>query len=82
MNKFFNSKSGQVVTIGVVGMVGIYLAQKYATKAAADVLANTGAAINPVNKDNIFSQAGNAVGGVLTGDDNFDLGIWIYDKFH
>lgn len=38
--------------------------------------------INPVSQENIFSSGVNAIGATLTGDKNFKLGAWIYEKTH
>lgn len=38
--------------------------------------------LNPVSPNNIPYKATNYVGSAITGKDNFDLGIWIYDLFH
>jgi hypothetical protein len=43
---------------------------------------STGAAINPVNPENIFYRATNAVGSALSGDEHFTLGGALYDVFN
>lgn len=53
-----------------------------AVQYAGESLSSLGNAINPVNQDNIFYGGVNAVGGKLTGDSDFTLGGWIYDKTH
>lgn len=76
--KFANTKAGMVAAVAVVGVVVVYLAEKKAREAAADI----GQAINPVNNDNIFASGVDSVGSKLTGNENFKLGSWIYDQFH
>lgn len=76
--KFANTKVGTVAAVAVVGVAAIYLAEKKAREAAADI----GQAINPVNNDNIFASGVNSVGAKLTGDQNFKLGAWLYDITH
>lgn len=67
-----------IITLAVVG-VGLYL---FAKREAAQLADDVGKAVNPVSKDNIAYSGVNAVGGVLTGKQNFDLGVWVYDIFH
>lgn len=38
--------------------------------------------IKPSSEKNIVYQGVNKVGEVFTGDAQFDLGVWIYDKTH
>ena len=38
--------------------------------------------LNPASSDNIVNRAVSAVGGALTGQDDFSLGSWIYDITH
>lgn len=64
----------QLIGLGVVGLLALW----YLKNRAADV----GQAVNPVNPDNVFYQGTNAVGGALTGDEDFSLGVWIYEKLH
>jgi len=78
IKEFANSRAGQVTMIAAVGIGILYFAERKARKIASDV----GQAINPVNNDNIFYQSTNAIGAKLTGDSNFNLGRWIYDKIH
>lgn len=74
MDKFLNSRAGQVVTIAVVGVIGLYYVKKGAQKAAQ--------AINPVSQDNLAYTGVNSIGEALTGNKRFDLGVWIYDKIN
>lgn len=76
--KFFDTKSGMVLTIGAVGAIAIYFLKKDINNAAAAA----GQSINPVNPNNIFASGVNNVGEVLTGNENFNLGSWIYDITH
>lgn len=40
--------------------------------------------VNPLNHDNVISQAANGVGAVLTGTapGDFSLGAWLWEKTH
>jgi hypothetical protein len=76
--KFANTTAGQVTIIAVVGIGVLYLAERKARKVASDV----SQAINPANNDNIFAAGVDSIGAKLTGNDNFKLGVWIYDKIH
>jgi hypothetical protein len=78
LNKFVNSKAGMVVSVGAVFAVFSYVAAKKAKEAVSDV----GYAISPVNNDNVFSAGVDAIGASVSGDKNFKLGNWIYEKLH
>ena len=45
-------------------------------------LPSLGSAVNPTNPENVFYEGTNAVGEALTGDGDFSLGVWLYDKFN
>lgn len=62
---------------GVVIVLG-YLA----VKKASDAVESVGEALNPFNNQNIFYRGTNEVGAVLSGDDSFSLGSWVYDALH
>ena len=66
---FLDTKSGAVVTIGLILGVGFVAFS-----------GRIGRAINPTSRDNIFYQGTNDVGSILTQNDDFDLGSWIYDQ--
>jgi hypothetical protein len=66
-----------VVVVGL-GVLGAYLIGR----AAADKAAAAANAVNPLNNENIFINATNDVGAVITQDENFTLGGWIYDFLH
>lgn len=55
---------------------------KAAFKAVGEAVDEIGNAVDPTNQDNIFNRGANEVGSVLTGDDNFNLGSWLYDQLH
>jgi len=78
MNDILNSKVGVVGAITVAGLLVAYLVEKKAEKAVEAV----GESINPINPDNVFNRGVNAVGASLTGNENFQLGSWIYTKIH
>ncbi len=64
---------------GIVAGV-IVIAKGYqAAKQAATRVVN---GVNPTRTDNFVYSGVNAVGEVLTGDKDFSLGGWIYDKLH
>lgn len=62
---------------GVVLVLG-YLA----VKKTAETLDKVGEAFNPFNSQNIFYRGTNEVGAVITGDDSFNLGSWMWDALH
>jgi hypothetical protein len=74
IDKFLNTKAGQVVIISTVAAVGLYYIGRKASQVAA--------AVNPVSKDNVVYTGVNGIGEALTGKKSFDLGTWIYDKTH
>lgn len=67
--------AGAVVGVvgGVVSATGEVIADGY------NSIPN---AIKPSSPDNLANRASNAIGAALTGDKNFQLGSWIYDKTH
>jgi hypothetical protein len=78
LNKFVNSKAGMVVSVGAVFAVLSYVAAKKAKETVKDV----GYAISPLNTDNVFAGGVDAIGASISGDKNFKLGNWIYEKLH
>lgn len=76
--KILDTKAGAAIGLGLTAVLALYLFKKSIAESAAAA----GQAINPVNQDNIFYTGVNNVGEVLTGDENFNLGGWIYDKTH
>lgn len=73
--------------LGIVGLLAVYFVGRKAVQGAATA-AN---AINPLNQNNMFSSAANAVGGTLVTDPNgpgknadgsWTLGGWLYDVTH
>lgn len=74
ITRFALTPAGQVVIVGVAAIIYLRLAEKRVKKTAN--------AINPVSEENIFYQGVNGVGGAVTGDNDFDLGHWIYDTIH
>lgn len=62
----------------VAGLAAVW----YLTRKAGETVAAVGNAVNPINHDNVFSGAVNAVGDVLDDgddDDSFSLGATVYD---
>jgi hypothetical protein len=78
LNKFLNSNVGVVTVIALIGGGVLY----YGARKAADAVETTVNGISPTNPDNIFASGVDSVGSVLTGNDNFKLGGWIYEKIH
>lgn len=64
----------QLIGIGIVGVLALW----YLKNRAGDAVQ----AVNPVNPDNVFYGGTNAVGEALTGDEDFNLGSWLYDQIH
>jgi Mn2+/Fe2+ NRAMP family transporter len=75
MVKVLNSRAGMVIAIGVVGAVALYFAEKK----IRDGIAVVGQSINPTSQENIFYTSVNGLGATISGNDNFNLGSWIYD---
>ncbi|MCM3565921.1 hypothetical protein [Hydrogenophaga intermedia] len=46
------------------------------------VLASLGTAVNPANPENLAYRGVNAVGGAITGQRDFSLGVWLYELFN
>ena len=74
MRNFFMTPAGQVVIVAGVGVVAFAALKKIAGQALNQ--------INPVNTDNAVYTGVNSLGESLTGDQDFDLGIWLYDVIH
>ena len=62
---------------------------KKGAAAAAKLAGDVGAAINPMDSNNLANQAANAIGGVLVnnttasgGQRPFSLGTWLYEATH
>jgi len=75
LKKLLDTKASAALVMGAVVIGAIYLFKKDISNGVAAA----GDAITPTNPDNIFASGVDAVGEVLTGDDNFTLGGWIYD---
>lgn len=68
----------QLIGIGIAGLLALWYLKNKATETAKDV----GNAVNPTNPENIFYEGVNGVGGAVSGDDDFSLGVWIYERFN
>ncbi len=80
--KALNTKGG-AVAVGVVGILIIgYIVKKQAETAIPEAAKAVGQAINPINEDNIFHAGVNAIGGYVSGEENWSLGAKIYDWTH
>jgi hypothetical protein len=64
--------------IGGVGLILLY----WAGKKAAGTISNAVDLINPTSSGNIAYQGVNSVGAVISGDQDFSLGSWIWDVLH
>lgn len=69
--KVLDTKAGMVVAIGAVGLLTLYLAEKK--------IREVGSSISPTNPSNIFATGVNNVGAMISGNENFKLGAWVYD---
>lgn len=66
------AKLGAIV--GVVGGIAyLYIKRKEITEAAVS-------AVNPTDPNNLAYRGVNAVGSSITGDEDFSLGVWIYEN--
>lgn len=70
--KLLTSNTGAILTVALVGVVAVY----YSQKKIQDGLH----AISPTNNDNIFASGVDSVGSTITGNENFSLGGWLYEK--
>jgi hypothetical protein len=76
--QFANTKVGMVVALSAIAGLAVYVAGKQVVETVGDV----GNAINPINNDNVFAVGVDSVGAKLTGNADFKLGVWVYDKFN
>ena len=71
---------------GLAGVAGAYFLGKYIVKDAAgevgEAAGRVGQAVNPTNPENVFYRGVNSIGAAISGDDNFNLGVWTYDILH
>lgn len=79
MKNVLNSKAAMVGVGVAVAALAIYFIAKKSAGAAGDAFGKFGEAINPINRENVFYTSVNAVGGAVTGDQDFSLGSRIYD---
>lgn len=75
MNKVLNSKVGVVGAVTVAALITAFLIKDQAQKAVS----KTVEAVSPLNDDNIFASGVDNVGRKLSGNDNWNLGSWLYD---
>ena len=73
-----------LVAMAVVGVGGFMLYRKARAvgSAAVDTAKEAAWAVTPWNNDNVIYGGVNSAGAAITGDNNFSLGGWIYDKTH
>lgn len=68
------------VAVALLGVAGtLYFLFGKQIKDAAAAAAN---AVNPTSDKNLAYRGVNAVGEVLSGDESFSLGSWLYDVTH
>jgi hypothetical protein len=73
-----NTKVAMVAAVAVTVAIAFYFLEKR----DREVAKKAAAAFDPTSSDNIFASGVDSVGEILTGDDNFSLGGWVYDKIH
>jgi len=69
------------IIAGVLG-VGGYLLYKKGLDVLPETVSQVSNAVNPLNDQNVFAEAVNDAGSILTQDENFSLGGWFYDVVH
>jgi hypothetical protein len=76
----------QAIIAAVAGVIVIYKFVKSevvdGARAAAEAAGQAGQAVNPVNPGNIFHESVNDFGAAATGNKNFTLGGWLYEKIN
>jgi hypothetical protein len=72
---FTNQQLMVIAGLSAIAALVIYDKTKKAATAGID-------AIPPTNPDNIFYSGVNNIGASLTGQENFSLGVWLYDITH
>lgn len=65
----------KVLALGAVAIAVYWILSREALAAAKAV----GAAVNPVDRDNVFNSGVDAVGKSLSGESGWTLGGWVYD---
>jgi len=69
----------RTILVGAAVALAAYLYVKSETK---NIVTGAVDSVTPTNPDNIFAGGVDSVGEILTGDNNFRLGGWVYDKFN
>tara|TARA_Y100000994_G_C15703663_1_gene446408 strand:+ start:6862 stop:7104 length:243 start_codon:yes stop_codon:yes gene_type:complete len=72
--QFFMTPAGQAVALAVVVGGALYYGERKARQVAT--------AVNPNSDKNIVYGGVNAIGRTVSGDEDFNLGYWIYDLVH
>lgn len=72
---FTNQQLAIIAGASALAALIIYDKTKKAATAGID-------AITPTNPDNIFYSGVNHIGSSLTGQKDFNLGVWLYDITH
>lgn len=70
----------QIALFGVAVVAAVLLMPSL-TRKAGQVAADVGAAINPLNQNNVFNTGFNATTKAVTGSD-LTLGSWLYEKLN
>lgn len=81
MNNILNTKAGAYGAAVLVGGVVLYFFGKQILDWFKDQAPPPGS-FDPTSDKNLAYRGANAVGGALTGDDNFTVGGWLYDLTH
>lgn len=73
-----DTKAGAAVGLGLTAILAIYLFKNSVKESVNDAAYS----IAPTNPNNIFSEGVDSVGAMISGNQNFSLGGWIYDITH
>ena len=66
-----------MIIAGVATVTGLILYEKGKRELNAGI-----SAITPTNPENIFYTGVNSLGSTITGQQDFNLGVWLYDITH
>lgn len=82
MLKVLMSPAGQAAAMALVGVAVYKFTKKEATAAAEVAEKVVTEKLNPNSQENVVYGAVNGIGETLTGEDDFNLGHWIYDAWN
>lgn len=72
---------GDVIAIAVAGVV-VVAAGYIASKKIGQTAAKVAPLVDPTSDKNLAYTGVNKVGAALTGEQDFKLGVWLYDMLH